>query len=144
MAKAETFHEFGKTGLNHWGGIISEEFLRELRGKKGIEAYREMSENDDIIGASLYAIEMMLRQVTWSVQEASTKEVDMKAKDFVETCMNDMEETWTDFISEVLSFLTYGWSYHEIVYKRRMGRTKNPATSSLHDDGLIGWRKLPI
>ena len=35
-------------------------------------------------------------------------------------------------------------SYHEIVYKRRSGRTGNPKTNSKYDDGLIGWRKLPI
>jgi hypothetical protein len=58
--------------------------------------------------------------------------------------MHDMEESWTDFISEVLSFLTFGWSYHEIVYKRRMGATGRPETKSKYDDALIGWRKIPI
>ena len=55
-----------------------------------------------------------------------------------------MQDTWTDTISEILSFLTYGWSFHEIVYKRRMGNTKNPTTKSKYTDGLIGWKKLPI
>lgn len=64
--------------------------------------------------------------------------------DFVNSCMHDMQSSWTDTISEILSFLTYGWSAHEIVYKRRMGRNKNPRLNSKHDDGLIGWRKLPI
>lgn len=38
--------------------------------------------------------------------------------------MNDMQDTWSDTISEILSFLTYGWSYHEIVYKVRAGRKR--------------------
>ena len=121
-----------------------EEFLNELRGRKGIEVYKEMAENDDVIGAILFATEMLMRQSEWSVQEASPSQVDLDAAEFVRSCMDDMEETWSDFISEVLSFLTYGWSYHEIVYKRRMGRTKNPETRSKYTDGLIGWRKLPI
>ena len=58
--------------------------------------------------------------------------------------LEDMQDTWTDTISEILSFLTYGWSFHEIVYKRRMGNTKNPTTKSKYTDGLIGWKKLPI
>ena len=33
---------------------------------------------------------------------------------------------------------------HEIVYKRRMGRKKEPWLDSKFDDGLIGWQKLPI
>ena len=49
--------------------------------------------------------------------------------------MNDMQDTWIDTISEILSFLTYGWSFHEIVYKRRMGNTKDPRTKSKYNDG---------
>ena len=141
----DRFREYGKTGLFRFNtGWIYEEFLRELQGRKGIEVYKEMSENDDVIGAILFATEMLMRQSEWSIQEAGTEQVDMDAAEFVRSCMDDMEETWSDFISEVLSFLTYGWSYHEIVYKRRMGNTRNPETRSKYTDGLIGWRKLPI
>lgn len=136
--------EIGALGLKRFGGAVYEEFLTELQGKKGVEIYREMSENDDVIGAILYSMEMLLRQVSWQVVPASHQEKDQKAAEFIETCMDDMEETWTDFISEVLSFLTYGWSYHEIVYKRRMGKSKDPQQNSKFSDGLIGWRKLPI
>ena len=139
------FKEYGKTGLYRYNtGWIYEEFLPELRGRKGVEAYKEMSENDDVIGAILFATEMLMRQCEWSIQEASPAKADKEAAEFVQSCMGDMEETWTDFISEALSFLTYGWSYHEIVYKRRMGSTGNPETRSKYSDGLIGWRKLPI
>lgn len=139
------FREYGKTGLYRFNtGGIYEEFLRELQGRRGIEVYKEMSENDDVIGAILFATEMLMRQCKWNVQEAGTGRTDYDAAKFVRACMDDMEETWSDFISEVLSFLPYGWSYHEIVYKRRMGNTKNPETRSKYTDGLIGWRKLPI
>lgn len=141
----DKFREYGRTGLFRFNtGWIYEEFLRELQGRKGIEVYKEMSENDDVIGAILFATEMLMRQVKWTIQERSRSDADLDAAEFVQSCMNDMEETWSDFISEVLSFLTYGWSYHEIVYKRRMGRTHSPETNSKYADGLIGWRKLPI
>ena len=124
--------------------MIYEEFLHELRGKRGIEAYREMSENDDVVGAILFAIEMLVRQTDWNVEPGGDSQADIDAAEFVESCMNDMQNTWIDTISEILSFLTFGWSYHEIVYKRRMGRTKDGRTRSKYADGLIGWRKLPI
>jgi hypothetical protein len=143
------FNETGRLGQYRFGtgmgsGIFYEEFLRELHGRRGVEVFKEMSENDDIIGAVLFAIEMLMRQVEWNVKEAGNTEADLKAAEFVYSCMNDMDESWTDFISEVLTFLTFGWAYHEIVYKRRMGATRNPQTKSKYDDGLIGWRKLPI
>ena len=144
MAANNAFSEVGRLGTRRWGGEIYEEFLRELQGKKGVAVFKEMSENDDIVGAALFAIEMLMRQVNWNIKEAGASEADTRAAEFIYTCMNDMDETWTDFISEALSFLTYGWSYHEIVYKRRMGNTNKLETKSKYDDGLIGWRKLPI
>ena len=136
--------EIGRIGQRRYGGIVYEEFLHELRGKKGIEVYREMSENDDVVGAILFAIEMLVRQCDWNVEPGGNTTKDKEAAEFVESCMNDMQDTWIDTISEILSFLTYGWSFHEIVYKRRMGNTKNPKTKSKYNDGLIGWQKLPI
>ena len=131
-------------GTNGYGSILYEEFLPELRGIKGVEAYTEMADNDATIGAILFAIEMLMRNCEFHVEPAGDSSKDKECAEFVESCMDDMERTWTDTMSEILSFLTYGWSYHEIVYKRRVGRTSSPITNSKHDDGLIGWRKLPI
>ena len=136
--------EIGRVGQYRYGGNIYEEFLRELSGQKGVEVYKEMADNDDIIGAILFATEMLMRQTDFNIEPADDTAKDKEAAEFVESCLHDMEDTWTDTLSEILSFLTYGWSYHEIVYKRRCGRTKDRRTSSKHDDKLIGWRKLPI
>ena len=136
--------EIGRIGAHRYGGIIYEEFLRELQGIKGVEVYKEMADNDETVGAILFVIEMLMRQCTFSVEAGGKTEKDKEAAEFVEQCMNDMQHSWSDFISECVSFLTYGWSYHEIVYKRRMGKTSDPRTSSKYDDGLIGWRKLPL
>ena len=136
--------EIGRIGQYRYGGLIYEEYLTELQGRKGVEVYKEMADNDETIGALLFVVEMLMRQCTFNVEPGGNTELDKKAAEFVEQCMNDMQTTWASVISEITSFLTYGWSYHEIVYKRRMGRTKDPRTSSKYDDGLIGWRKLPI
>ncbi len=136
--------EIGRIGQRRYGGFFREEFLKELQGKKGVETYREMSDNDDVIGAILFAIEMLIRQATWIIQPGGSEKADEEAAEFVESCMDDMQDTWTDTISEILSFLTYGWSYHEIVYKRRCGKNSDARLNSKYDDCLIGWAKLPI
>lgn len=136
--------EIGRVGQRRYGGIFYEEFLSELRGRKGAEVFTEMSNNDETIGAILFAIEMLVRQASWNVEPGGSTAKDREAAEFVKSCMDDMQQTWIDTISEILSFLTYGWSFHEIVYKRRMGRTNDNRTSSKYDDGLIGWMKLPI
>ena len=133
--------EIGRTGQQRYGGVFYEEFLPELRGQRGIRAYKEMSENDDIIGAILFAVKMLIRNVHWGVQPDGAEAVDEECAVFVESCLYDM---WTGTLSEILSFLVYGWSAHEIVYKRRMGRKRDKQLNSKHKDGLIGWQKLPI
>lgn len=136
--------EIGRTGQHRYGGVFYEEFLPELRGQRGIKVYHEMSENDDIIGSILFAIKMLIRGVHWNVQPASADKVDRQCAEFIDSCLYDMEDSWTGTLSEILSFLVYGWSAHEIVYKRRMGRKHDARLSSKYSDGLIGWQKLPI
>lgn len=144
MRSVADYKERGRIGQRRYGGVIYEEFLPELRGKRGIAVFSEMSENDDVVGAILFAIEMLVRQAKWNIEPSGATAKDKEAAEFVKSCMGDMQETWTDTISEILSFLTFGWSFHEIVYKRRMGKTKDIRTRSKYKDGLIGWQKLPI
>ena len=132
---------YGSAGA---GSVFFEEFLHELRGIKGVHAYTEMADNDATVGAIIYAIEMLMRNCEFHVEPGGKSQKDKEAAEFVESCMNDMERTWADTLSEILSFMTYGWSYHEIVYKRRVGKSSSPITNSKFTDGLIGWRKLPI
>lgn len=136
--------EFGRVGANRLGGRFYEEFLPELQGIRGVQVYREMENNDEIVGAILFALKMLCRQADWSVRATGSDKIDKDAADFVESCLHDLDKTWTDTVSEILSFLTYGWSLHEIVYKRRLGHKKDPRVDSKFDDGLIGWQKLPI
>lgn len=136
--------EIGRVGAKRYSGVMMEEFLIELRGSRGAEAYTEMADNDSTVGAILFAIENLMRNCEFTIEPAGNKAKDKEAAEFVQGCLDDMCVTWTDTLSEILSFITYGWSYHEIVYKRRMGKKGNPADSSKYDDGLIGWKKLPI
>jgi len=135
------FDELGSTGLQRQGKIttLDEEFVRDLKGVRAARTYREMRDNDPVIGAMLFAIDMLIRNASWHVESE-----DEETKAFVESCMLDMSHTWDEFISEVLSMLTFGYSLHEIVYKKRLGENKDPTKNSKFTDGKIGWRKLPI
>jgi hypothetical protein len=90
----------------------------------------------------LFAVTMLLRNLTWRVEAGGESPADLEAQEFIESCMEDMSHTWADFICEVLSMLPFGWAYHEIVYKRRAGDQGD--AKSKFTDGKIGWRKLPI
>jgi hypothetical protein len=137
--------ELGATGLRRTAGYVDEEFLPQLKGRKAVQIYREMADNDPVIGSLLFSVDRLLRQVDWRVEPASQKDEDKKAAEFVEQCMEDMSTTWDDLITEILTMLPYGYSWHEIVYKRRIGPwEKDNKKRSRFTDGKIGWRKIPI
>ena len=64
-ARRASFSEVGYSGIRRYGGFINEEFLFDLRGKRGIKTYMEMSKNDPIIGASLRAFSQTIKRVNW-------------------------------------------------------------------------------
>jgi hypothetical protein len=142
--RSSPYVELGVTGLKRWSGYVEEEFLPALRGRKAVQIFKEMAENDAIVGALLFSVDMLVRAVQWHVQPASSDPMDQQAADFVQSCMEDMSHTWDELITEVLSMLVYGWSWHEVIYKKRQGTNRNQELNSNHDDGLIGWRKMPI
>jgi hypothetical protein len=153
MAKDDKKNKVGKldlgvqgfSGLKQYGGVIDEEFLPRLKGQYGIKTYREMKDNSSTIGAVLYIIKALVRQVEWRVEPASPEQEALDQAQFLEECMDDMSLTWEDFISEVLSFLPYGWSYFETVYKLRRGdNTRDASLRSGYEDGKIGWRKIAL
>lgn len=137
--------EFGSTGVKRAAGVIDEEFLPALRGRKAVKVYKEMSQNDPMVGSLLFAIDKLVRQVTWRVEGNDNTPEQAEAVEFIEQCMDDMSHTWNDMVSEILSMLVYGWSWHEIVYKKRVGPwEKDPKKRSKYSDGKFGWRKIPI
>ena len=138
--------EIGNTGLIEYGGYISEEWLNELRGRRGMRNYREMQDMDSTIGASIYLMKTFLKQVGWAATPANESDEAKEWADFLTQCIGDMEQTWPNFISEVSSFIVFGYSVHEKVYKRRLGYrppyAKQPTSS--YEDGRIGWKKISI
>lgn len=139
------FKQLGVSGLRRYGPYVYEEFLPELRWPQAGKVYQEMSDNDPVIGAILYLAEMLIRGVDWTVEAASDSAEDKEAAEFLHSCMHDMDSSWASMISEVLSMLTYGFSFHEIVYKIRRGPDeRNPKYHSKYSDGRVGWRRMPI
>lgn len=143
----------GFVGLRGASGIVDEEFLRVLKWPDAGDVYHEMASNDAVAGGCIYLIETLARKATWHVKlpkvrpgEGQPAGTDMTEwKIFIEQCMNDMDVPWDTFISEALSMLTYGFSFHEVIYKVRRGPLeKDRKFKSNYSDGKIGWQSMPI
>jgi len=130
MPKDLRLLEIGKTGINFNYGYVHEDFLTELHGSRGVKIFREMSDNDTIVGSCLFAIKQILREARWEVRPGDADVAECKKDaEFLKKNILFMTHSWTDFIVETLSMLTYGWSYFEQVFKRE-------------PNGDIVWKKL--
>ena len=138
--------EIGRTGLLQFSGFLHEEDLRQLQdASKRRKIYKEMRDNDPIIGAILFTIDMLMRQVTWNFEPVDDEPSSREDADFADSLLDDMSSSWQDTLSEIMSFIPWGWSWHETVLKVRNGHKPGmPGESSKFSDGRIGWRKIPI
>lgn len=144
----DPFKELGVQGAKISSGFVHDEFLQQLVGERGRRVYRQMRDNDATVSTIIFAIEMLLRAVEWTVSTNAEEDRDVRpgltATEFLEGVLfDDMSHTWDDFIGNVTSMLTFGWQYTEVVYKRRVGPDqRDPTRRSIFSDGLIGVRKL--
>ena len=69
MARTPSLDILGHSGLSYSGGSISEEWLTKLSGDRALRVYKEMRDNDAVIGSILYAIKSMVRQTPWKVEK---------------------------------------------------------------------------
>ncbi|WP_407540238.1 hypothetical protein Q0M94_02230 [Deinococcus radiomollis] len=146
MARLD-INALGASGLRTSGAFVIEEWQPQLTGLAGIRTYRQMRDNDPLIGAALFAIESLIGGVEWNAEANQTARGALRAQteaDFVNGCLADMTHTWRDHVSEALTMLTYGWAYHEIVYKYRRGRNADPMKTSAYGDGRLGWAEIPL
>lgn len=137
-------HELGRSGLSQGGGYLAEEHLRELQGDRWTRIVRAMQDHP-IVSGCLFAIEMLCRQVEWRIDPDPDAAEDDERAVFLEQCLfHDMEYTWPDTLSVILSMIPWGWSLLEVVYKLRQGESADPMKTSRYDDGRIGLRKLAL
>lgn len=152
IAKAKAdYGQLSNYGLYRQTGYVTREYQHNLRGRRASEVWREMT-NDPTIGSMLFAIDKILRRVEWTVEPCASQdngevsESDVEQADFLQTCMDDLSHSWESFIADALTFLPFGFSFMEIVYKTRESTDLNtPANKrTRYPDGKVGWRKFVL
>jgi phage gp29-like protein len=136
--------ELGRSGLNIVGGIVATDFLVQMRGHRGRQNLHEMGENDPIVGAAILAVTEIVKSYNWTIEDDEDAEnaEETEQQVFIEEAWEDMSDGWETTISNILTMVLFGWSFFEIVYKKRQGfNDRKPGQSSSFNDGRIGWRK---
>ena len=131
--------EVGALALRVFNGVTQDELRRELNWPNSITTYKQMSDHS-AINAPLTLFSNIIAKATWIYKppENATEEEKNQVK-IINQMMGDMEHSWGDFIQDVLSSNVFGFCVNEKVYRKR-----HKANGSMYDDGIIGWKKLPI
>lgn len=131
--------ELGSLGIRHFGGVTQDELKAELNWPRSINTFRDMSYHS-AVNAPLTLFENIISKATWTYKPpADATEEEKEQAKIINQMMQDMEQPWSEFIRDVLSSNVFGFSVHEKVFRKRY-----KANGSLYDDGIIGWKKLPI
>lgn len=131
--------ESGYIGLNIYSGVSNNELKKELNFPNSIKTFKEMSYHS-AVNSSITLFDSIISKATWSFKAPrDASEEEKRQCKLVESMMQDMEHSWAEFIRDVLSMNIYGFSVHEKVYRKRY-----KTNGSMFNDGVIGWKKLPI
>jgi len=127
-------------GLNIFNGVTNDELKKELNFPYSIKTYKQMTYHSTI-NAALTLFDNLVSKADWVYKPPlDATEEELNQAKIINQMMLDLEDqTWSEFISDALSCNVYGFSVHEKVYRRR-----TTSNGSKYNDGIIGWRKLPI
>jgi hypothetical protein len=148
-AEENSMAEIGSSGLIAYNGVLAEESNPQLQGDKAVATYREMT-RDPVVGGALLAIDNLVRRVEWTFEAPEDQDLGDEGQrwvDHCQSCLGDMSMSWDDTVSSIFTMVPYGWSYHNVVLKQRLGEqpdSDGALPSSDYDDGLIGWRKISL
>lgn len=135
---------YGDTGLLRNDGVFTQdEILRSLRFPDGMHVYREMVDNDPTVGAMTFAIQQLIKTVTFysSAHDESPKAQEYAAH--LESCLGDLEKPFHNYIVEFMTMLFFGFSINAIEMKKRVGQVYDPKFRSKYKDGKWGFRGFP-
>jgi len=145
--------QMGSSGFKRDSVHVTDEWHPKLQGTKAVKIYREMADNDAVIGGALWAAECLIRQAPWEFAATKGNESSPAAKELADWCntlLGDMEQTWQNILSDILLMLPFGWCLcvDEIKIRRgyvcdELGRPI-PQLHSAYDDGMYGWRNISI
>lgn len=128
--------QIGHTGLPTAMGLVRDDFYNELEYPFAAKTFKNMVYHPTVASA-VTVIKDTIRKVNWDVKPVDDSEEAKEQAEFIQSCMQDMDRPWKEYINEFLSIITYGFSLNEKVFKRRKNK------KSKFTDNKIGWKKLP-
>ena len=104
----------GVSGTEINAGYFSEEYLQELRGKKGAKIYDEMRRSETQIAMLMNAVMNPIKSGKWEFEAAGVPNGELH-KDLIEfTAKQGID--WETHLHEALTMIIFGFSLFEVVH----------------------------
>lgn len=118
------------------------EHVPELRERRGIRTFYDMSRNDGAVRGALRQIKTPVLGAEWFIEPYSDSTIDKNIAKFVEDSLfEDMETTWEYFLEDVTRCIDYGYfpfeKQYEWDYKTNKIKLKN--LLPLHPLDVQSW-----
>jgi hypothetical protein len=106
----------GTSGTELFSGYFSEEYLQQLRGRKGAKVWDEIRRSESQVSMLMNAVMNPIKAATWEFEAADEALVPdaEKHKDLIQYMAKDMID-WETHMHEALTFLIFGFSLFEVV-----------------------------
>lgn len=113
----QMLRESGTTGTKNWSGVIQDEYLPALSFYKAPDVYTQMLRSSASIKSLDLAYTMPIRAAKHFIQPFDDSPASLEQADF----MHDNlwlfgDQTFDDFLTEALTFLSYGFSWFEKIF----------------------------
>jgi hypothetical protein len=113
--------EIGRTGLRYTTkNIVDDELAPELRWPHSLTTFDKMK-SDPLVSGSLMMIKQYIRKVEWDIQPVggvnASDEDKATAEIIRDALFMRMARSWDQVVADILSFIEYGFSFHEPTYK---------------------------
>lgn len=106
----------GNSGTQIFGGYFSEEYLSELRGRRGAKMWDEMQRSEAQISMLMNAIMNPIKAANWDVEAYDAADADyVKHAELVKTCLFEMVD-FNTFKGEALTVIPKGFCLLEVVH----------------------------
>lgn len=130
--------ELGHLGIYYDENFIFEEAQRDLMYPNSVVTFDKMSQNI-VIATALNVANVIASRTPFYFESYDDKQINIKRRDFVKDCFNDMTHNMRDFILDCMTAHKYGFAVIEKVFRYR-----NKSEGSKFDDGLVGIKRLPL
>jgi hypothetical protein len=128
--------ELGAPG-NHFfrGFLVTDEYVPELTGQKGLETFERMRRSDGMITGSLRSMKQPILRAKYGIQPASQDESDATIANFVRwNLFEGMTTSFIDHIRESLTHLDFGYAICEKVWEVREDLRVMAEVSAMGED----------